>query len=119
LTGPRSRKPIQSEFGWEIGGLPDGSKTPIQNAFGWETSLDGDGWGWMGQSAARDDRHPSPHTPSKRVLDGVGWAFGWGRMGAQSPSKPIQNRFGWGLDGPSGLFWMCVSSTWRSPEVRP
>ena len=55
-AGPEAHpKPIQSEFGWEMGGLPDGSKTPIQNAFGWETSLDGDGWGWMGQSAGRDD----------------------------------------------------------------
>jgi len=70
-------------------------------------------------SDAAAHRHRSPHTPSKRVLDGVGWAFGWGRMGAQSPSKPIQNRFGWGLDGPSGHFWMGVSGTWHSPEVRP
>ena len=32
---------IHCEFGWAIGGLPDGSRTPIQNAFGW-------GMAWMG-----------------------------------------------------------------------
>jgi len=41
-----------SEFGWGIGGLPDGSTTPIQNAFGWGMGSDGDGWT---ASASRDD----------------------------------------------------------------
>jgi len=66
--------------------------------------LDGDGWACLRAVTMPPYRQGSPHTPSKRVLDGVGWAFGRGRMGAQNPSKPIQIRFGWGLDGDIGMF---------------
>ena len=40
-----------------------------------------------------------PDCPSKRDLDGNGWAFGWGWMGDRSPSKPIQTHFGWDTAG--------------------
>jgi len=53
-AGPEAHpKPIQSDFGWEMQGRPQRPKTPIQNVFGWEPGLDGDGWGWMGQSCNR------------------------------------------------------------------
>jgi len=46
------------------------------------------------------------------ALDGDRWAFGWGWMGPQSPSKRV-------LDGIAMGIWMGVSSRRRSPQFRP
>ena len=51
LQGPApgdAQKPIQSEFGWEMGRRPQPLTSPIQNAFGWGMGLDGDGWAVRG-----------------------------------------------------------------------
>ena len=99
----RTQKPIQSEFGWGTGGGPQRPKTPIQKAFGWEPGLDGDGWGWMGQSGSGDDgtsrnwtaamivtagRIPiRPHPKPIRIQNSDGWAF---LTSVSAPRFPIQ-----------------------------
>jgi len=50
-----------------------------------------------------------PDCPSKCILDGDGWAFGWTWMGPQSPSKRVRDGIAMGI-------WMGVSRRWRSPN---
>jgi len=64
-------------------------------------------WSLPPHPAAPSSRPPD--CPSKRILDGDGWAFGWGWMGPQSPSKRV-------LDGIAMGIWMGVSRRWRSPN---
>jgi len=53
---------------------------------------------FVGNAHPKKSRWPI-QTPSKTVLDGLGWALGAHPSPSKSPSIPIQNAFGWGVRG--------------------